>query len=202
MHDYQPFSVIGFHSCDKEVGLRVLNGHDELLPSQNAWDWLGEGIYFWEQNPLRALEYATESANRNQFNKKPINTPFVLGAIIDLGNCLNLVESSSLKILSASYEELKKLHEVAGKKMPVNKRNNRELDCAVIQYLHQSNIQKKRTEYDTVRCAFPEGEQAYPDSHISSRLHIQVCVRNPACIKGFFLPRPVDKFNPMLQIHE
>ena len=98
MHDYQPFSVIGFHSCDREVGLRVLNGHDELLPSQNAWDWLGSGIYFWEQNPLRALEYAVESAERKQFNKKPISTPFVLGAIIDLGNCLDLVESSSLAI--------------------------------------------------------------------------------------------------------
>jgi len=97
MHDYQPFSVIGFHSCDKDVGLRVLNGHDELLPSQNSWDWLGEGIYFWEQNPLRALEYAIENAERRQFNKTPISAPFVLGAIIDLGNCLNLVESGSLK---------------------------------------------------------------------------------------------------------
>lgn len=23
---YQPFQTIGFHSCDKEVGLKVLNG--------------------------------------------------------------------------------------------------------------------------------------------------------------------------------
>src|ERR1700722_19160019 len=112
MHDYQPFSVIGFHSCDKEVGLRVLNGHDELLPSQNAWDWLGSGIYFWEQNPLRALEYAVESAERKQFNKKPISTPFVLGAIIDLGNCLDLVESSSLAILTKSYGALKTIKDL------------------------------------------------------------------------------------------
>lgn len=106
MHDYQPFTVIGFHSCDKEVGLKVLNGEDELLPSQNAWDWLGEGVYFWEQNPLRALEYAESSAKRTQFNKVPIKTPFVLGAIIDLGNCLNLVESGSLEILSQAYKGL------------------------------------------------------------------------------------------------
>jgi len=59
---HQPFTVIGFHSCDKEVGIKVLNGNDELLPSKNSWDWLGEGIYFWEQNPIRALEYAEESA--------------------------------------------------------------------------------------------------------------------------------------------
>jgi len=197
MHDYQPFSVIGFHSCDKEVGLRVLNGQDELLPSQNAWDWLGSGIYFWEQDPLRAMEYATESAQRKQFNKKPINTPFVLGAIIDLGNCLNLTESSSLKILTTSYDALKGMKLALGEPMPVNKKNNRALDCAVIEYMHEIRQQKK--EYDTVRCAFPEGEQAYPDSFISSRLHIQLCVRNPACIKGFFLPRPLEKFNASLK---
>lgn len=200
MHDYQPFSIIGFHSCDKQVGLRVLNGEDELLPSKNSWDWLGGGIYFWEQNPFRALEYATECAQRKQFNKIPIKTPFVIGAIIDLGNCLNLVESSSLKILSSSYRDLKKTYEEGGKEMPVNKKNNRALDCDVIEHIHQYNLSSHEHPYDTVRCAFPEGEEAYPTSHISSRLHIQVCVRNTACIKGFFLPRPLGKFNPSFQL--
>jgi len=199
MHDYQPFTVIGFHSCDQEVGLRVLKGKDELLPSENSWDWLGSGIYFWEQNPLRELEYAEESAQRKQFNKKPVNTPFVLGAIIDLGNCLNLVESGSLKILSTAFESLRTIKNVSGEDMPGNKENNRALDCAVIEYLHHSNIQNDEPRYDTVRCAFPEGGQAYPGSFISSRLHIQVCVRNPDCIKGFFLPRPLAKFNRALR---
>ena len=199
MHDYQPFSVIGFHSCDKEVGLRVLNGNDELLPSENAWDWLGTGIYFWEQNPFRALEYAMESVQRKQFNKKPIKEPFVLGAVIELGNCLNLTESSSLQILGKAYSSLSELKKNLGEDMPVNKHNNRALDCAVIQYLHQLNERKNEPGYDTVRCAFPEGEQAYPDSYITSRLHIQVCVRNADCIKGFFLPRPLAKFNPSMK---
>jgi hypothetical protein len=93
MHDYQPFSIIWFYSCDREVGLKILNGMDDLKPSKNAWDWLGEGIYFWEQNPLRALQYAEDNAKGNQFNKIPIKTPFVLGAIIDLGNCPWIVQS-------------------------------------------------------------------------------------------------------------
>lgn len=200
MPDYQPFSIIGFHSCDRAVGLRVLNGHDELLPSQNKWDWLGGGIYFWEQDPYRALEYSMESAERKQFNKTPIDVPFVIGAIIDLRNCLDLVESSSLKTLTTAYEELKKLKEIAGEPMPTNKGHNRALDCAVIQYLHQANVRADRPGYDTVRCAFPEGGQAYPDAYITSRLHIQICVRNPDCIKGFFLPRPLAQFNPNLNI--
>lgn len=195
---HSPFNIVGFHSCDKEVGIRVLNGQDELTTSQNSWDWLGEGIYFWEQDPVRALSYAVESSQSKQFNKIPIKTPFVLGAIINLGNCLNLVESESLQILTAAYRGLKKVMEEAGEKMPVNKATNRALDCKVIQYIHQSNRQEGIKPYDTIRCAFPEGDEAYPGSAITSRLHIQVCVLNKKCIQGFFLPQPLKKFNPNL----
>jgi hypothetical protein len=198
MHDYQPFSTIGFHSCDREVGLRVLLNEDGLIPSTNSWDWLGGGVYFWEQDPLRALEYATECAERKQFNKIPITTPFVLGAMIDLGNCLNLVESSSLKLLSNSYKYLKKASEEGGKGrvIPINYKNNRALDCRVIEFIHSEKLASEEPSYDTIRCAFPEGEEAYPSSFISSRLHIQVCVRNLMCIRGFFLPRPLTIYNP------
>jgi hypothetical protein len=27
---HQPFEVIGFHSCDKEVGIKVLNGNEMI----------------------------------------------------------------------------------------------------------------------------------------------------------------------------
>jgi hypothetical protein len=42
--------------------------------------------------------------------------------------------------------------------------------------------------YDTLRGAFMEGEPIYPDAGFHSKNHIQICVRNSACIKGFFLP--------------
>ncbi|HEV8083655.1 MAG TPA: hypothetical protein VGP55_10655 [Chitinophagaceae bacterium] len=195
---HSPFNVTGFHSCDKKVGLKVLNGQEELIASQNSWDWLGEGIYFWEQDPVRALSYAIESSQRKQFNRIPIKIPFVVGAIINLGNCLNLVESESLQILTVAYRGLKKVMEEAGQKMPLNKENNRALDCKVIQYIHQSNKQEGIKPYDTIRCAFPEGDEAYPGASITSRLHIQICVLNKECIQGFFLPLPHKKFNPNL----
>ncbi|MDQ6757932.1 MAG: hypothetical protein M3004_13470 [Bacteroidota bacterium] len=199
MSIHSPLTVIGFHSCDREVGLKVLNGQDDLLASQNSWDWLGEGIYFWEQDPVRALSYATESSQNKQFNKVPIKTPFVLGAIIQLGNCLNLVESESLKILAEAYEGLKILMEEAGQKLPANKGNNRALDCQVIQYINQTNKEQGLKLYDTIRCAFPEGGEAYPGAAITSRLHIQICVLNKECIGGYFLPMPHEKFNPNLR---
>jgi hypothetical protein len=47
------------------------------------------------------------------------------------------------------------------------------LDCHVIESIHEYNLFSHEHPYDTVRCAFPEGEEAYPTSHISHRLHIR-----------------------------
>lgn len=30
-----------------------------LEPSDNPWDWLGKGIYFWEADPIRGYEWAS-----------------------------------------------------------------------------------------------------------------------------------------------
>ena len=195
---HQPFQITGFHSCDKETGIRVLSGQDQLIPSNNTWDWLGGGVYFWEQNPVRALEYAIESAKGKQKNKIPIKTPLVIGAIIELGNCLNLIEPASIAIVKEAYNALEKVAKQSNEKMPVNRGANRALDCAVIQYMHESNKTEGTAAYDTIRCAFQEGGAVYKDSNFFERLHIEICVLNTNLIKGYFLPRPIHEFNPYL----
>ncbi len=67
------------------------------------------------------MDYAKEVAEGSQFNKGKIKTPFVLGAIIQLGNCLNLVESESLEILEAAYSGLEKMHIETNTPLPTNK---------------------------------------------------------------------------------
>ncbi|GGB10873.1 hypothetical protein [Puia dinghuensis] len=199
MSNHQPFQVTGYHSCDRDVvGLNVLNGRDHLKPSKNSWDWLGSGIYFWEQNPERALEYAVQSAEGSQFNKIRIKTPFVLGTTIHLGNCLNLMEPESLSILEEAYNGLVQMHRELGKKMPENDGPKRLLDCAVLKYVHQSRRDQGKSPYDTIRSAFQEGREIYPTAPFTSQLHIQICVINPEMIQGFFLPRPIEKYNPYL----
>jgi hypothetical protein len=86
--------------------------------------------------------------------------------------------------------------------MPVNKGNNHALDCAVIRFINQSNNDSGKLPYDWVRCAFSGDAEAYPGTQIRTRLHMQICVLNPACIKGYFLPRPVFDFNPFLKASE
>jgi len=195
---HRPTEVTGFHSCDRAVGLKVVLGDTELRPSSNPWDWLGSGVYFWEDNPVRALEYAVESSEGRQFNKIPIRSPLIIGAIIELGNCLNLVEQKSLAILANAYTALRETVANAGNRMPINKGNNRMLDCTVITYVHTARREEGKRPYDTVRSSFAEGEEVYPGASFSSRSHIQVCVINTNMIKAYFLPRPNAVYNPYL----
>ncbi|MEJ0106424.1 MAG: hypothetical protein WDO19_29485 [Bacteroidota bacterium] len=196
MARHQPFQIIGYHSCDKDIGLKILNGQTELIPSNNDWDWLGGGVYFWEQDPKHALDYAIDVANGDQHNSGKIVTPFIIGAIIELGNCLNLVESQSLSIIKEAHIGLVKLYGELGKKLPTNRDAIRKLDCSVIRYIHQSRKEAGEQMYDTIRSAFDEGEKVYEGASFTSRHHIQVCVINETLIRGYFLPRPLEEFNP------
>jgi hypothetical protein len=64
------------------------------------------------------------------------------------------------------------------------------LDCAVIEYLHKSFEESEDpVRFDSVRGAFYEGDVAYAGTDIRRKNHIQICLRNMNCIKGFFLPR-------------
>jgi len=77
--------TIGYHGCPLDVGMRAVLRQEGLQPQNKAYHWLGDGIYFWENDPHRALEWAQEKASRNE-----VKDPFVIGAIIDLGRCLDI----------------------------------------------------------------------------------------------------------------
>jgi hypothetical protein len=199
MSYHQPYQITGFHGCDKSIGLKVLNGEENLKLSTNKWDWLADGIYFWEQNPYRALDYAIDCANGAQVHKGKIKTPFVIGANIALGNCLNLVEPRAVEAVEKAYADLKLVYENLGQELPKNNNNVRLLDCAVIRMLHYSNNKLGNQKYDTVRCAFNEGDEIFPGSNFTKKGHIEVSVLNANNIMGYYLPRPIDTFNPYLK---
>lgn len=205
MYSTLPHFVLGFHGCDKTVADEIIS-HDykHLERSTNQYDWLGHGIYFWENNPARALEYATFLKNhpeRSSKGKKTIKTPAVIGAIIDLRYCLNLLEAHSLDVVKQSYKILRDIYKSSGLELPQNlgTKGNKELllrnlDCAVIEEVHTFNKQGDKPAYDTVRGMFIEGEPIYKGAGIYDKSHIQICVRNQNCIKGYFHPRRIEDF--------
>jgi hypothetical protein len=183
--------VLGFHGCDRAVGNKILhsNGILHIEKSSNDYDWLGNGIYFWENNPERALKFAQDAVTNKRLTKGYIKEPFVIGAIIDLGHCLNLLDSLFLIELKKTYELMK----ISGAELPVNEYRDdsgyfrkRNLDCAVIETLHSLKKKKNERPFDSVRGVFVEGQELYPSAGFREKNHIQLCIRNSNCIKGYF----------------
>jgi len=62
------------------------------MPSSNDYDWLGDGIYFWEHNAQRAYDFAVMMSDQPHPSGQKIKKPAVVGAVINLGHCLNLLD--------------------------------------------------------------------------------------------------------------
>jgi hypothetical protein len=191
-----PSFVLGFHGCDRVVGEAILSGKIDLNPSQNDYDWLGSGAYFWENNPERALDFARMLAGMKRRSVSNIREPFVLGAVLDLGHCLNLLDHRALVVLREQYDELAKFFHEAGLELPTNSplRSGedlilRRLDRAVIESLHLRREKLSLPPYDSVRGVFLEGPELYPNAGFRAKNHIQICIRNPRCVLGYFRPR-------------
>lgn len=161
-------------------------------PSTKPYDWLGTGSYFWEWDIRRAYDWAVEHRQ---------GAPCVVGAVIELGPCLDLTTQSGIQAVRMAYDSYKSLQTKIGKPMPVNRdamnrppgnRAIRLLDRAVIDHLHSifRNVSLRRIgaarKYDTVRALFPEGEPLYPDAGFWDKTHVQIAVRNAEQIRGVF----------------
>lgn len=160
-------------------------------------------MYFWEHNSLRALEFAREVAHRPRHSGQKIKSPAVVGAVVDLGLCLNLLDSRFIELVDLAYEELVQSSVSAGTDLPKNTGGfdllSRRLDCAVLRMLHQMRFEASKQPFDTVRSAFIEGDAVYPNAGFFRKTHIQLCVRNRACIKGYF--RPLNRFGKLPSFH-
>lgn len=65
---------------------------------------------------------------------------------------------------------------------------NRKLDCAVFETVHDFRRQRSLPPFDTVAAYFVEGEELYAGAAVRALDHVQICVRNPRQILGYFLP--------------
>lgn len=185
-------TVIGYHGTDAATANRLLAGA-AFAPSANDYDWLGEGVYFWEYAPDRAWRFAVEMlARRRASGRRTRARPAVVGAVIQLGSCFDLLDTRFTSELPESFRAWQGLMSSLGKTPLRNTGLDRDLklrrlDCAVLDF-HFLMRERRGTRYDTVRGAFVEGEPAFPGSMIHRLTHVQVAVRNPVCILGVFRP--------------
>ena len=137
LYDFLSGSILGFHGTKDEIAEKVLACNTVLRKSANNHDWLGYGVYFWESSPSRAYQFALETFARHE---PPYTGDVgVVGAIIDPGKCLYLLEASAITQVKQAYGVLAARFAEVG--MPRNEGGDdllkRYLDCAVIQALHE-----------------------------------------------------------------
>jgi hypothetical protein len=170
-----PERVVAYHGCHIDTAHRVLQTLT-FLPSINKYDWLGDGIYFWEYAPHRAWEWAQAKFG---------DDGAVLKADIMLGHCLNLLDTAYFEGLQAAFEEVAERYRQAGRKLPSNRADKRHfLDRAIINEFCVVWQQSGGKPFQTVRGCFPEGEPVYQGSKILRETHVQIAVRDIACILG------------------
>jgi len=189
--------VLGYHGCDLETAQTLLGG-SPFQASTRDYDWLGAGIYFWENDAIRAYRWATE-------HRRNFTHPSIVGAVIELGNCLDRTTQSGIEAVKVAYRQFVGMVGLIGDPIPENVDSGREpngdrvvrrLDCAVMNCLFetQQTVQDLDPEsqpymtqpYSTVRALFPEGSELYPGAGFRDKTHIQICVREPETILGVF----------------
>jgi hypothetical protein len=214
MYDTRPNLIIGFHGCDKYAAEALINDPNTIKISDEPHDWLGHGMYFWENNQERARQWAVERQLRK---KQPVADAAVIGAVLQLGYCCDLTDSRFIGLLKEHYKAMEDFYSKSRTPLPVNRdlptdphKNKllRVLDCTVIEFMHNYFAEQYAKDikaqgfsdlkiFDSTRGVFTEGGPIYSGAEIFEKTHIQICIRNSNCIKGFFLPRKEIEFLPV-----
>lgn len=136
--------------------------------SQNPYDWLGDGVYFFQDAPQRAWEWAVEHHG---------NAAAVIGATIHLVDCVDLLDLSWHPVISDAYNSYLSNLKESERALPEQIGGAHRLDREVLNYTI-GVLSEHGLKIACVRAAFAEGQPVYPDSAIFDRSHVQIAVRD------------------------
>jgi len=193
-----PRRIVGYHGCSHEFAEGIVSGR--IPPtrwdySENEYDWLGRGVYFWEDAPGRAWQWAEQRHRQNSA---------VVAVELTLGTCVDLGDTEFVPLLRMSYEDIIETYQSSEPPIPLPEneplpRGNRpvdedlklrKLDRLVVDHLVKL-LQERNVSVQTVRAPFEEGSSAFPGGKIRTQSHVQISVLDRSCIgrKIWRIPR-------------
>lgn len=194
-------TVIAYHGCDVTVRDDLVTGRlHRLTHSNNDYDWLGPGAYFFEGDAARALFFAHASHNHpeKKYTARPIASPSVVGSMLKVTNWLDMTTQAGLGEFKENDQAMLAGLETDQSAMPQNRPASgddvdilyRALDNAVFNWVHRTRAQMSppRVPYQAVRAAFHQGPEIAPRSGFHERTHIQIALRDDGCVFAWFLP--------------
>lgn len=162
--------AIGYHGTSDAAARRILSSGFEI--SRNDYDWLGDGAYFFQDAPHRALEWARERHG---------DDAAVVGVEIDLRDCVDLIDVKWHDVVRESYTDLVTRLQASAQSLPRQTLGAHRLDRAVINRM-AAVLQSRGVVVRVVRAAFMEGDPLFPGSALWTQSHVQIAVRDPAAI--------------------
>jgi len=164
-------TVVAFHGTNRATADRLVDG-EPFGPSTNDDDWLGHGIYLWEYAPQQAWWWA---------KRRYGDQAAVVGALVRLGRCVDLLDPSNAELLLAAHADLDRSLRNNKQRLPRNANNHKYLDCAVFNWLYL-NLDEAGRRAESCRAAFVPSlpvKRLWDRSGIFRGAHIQLCVREP-----------------------
>jgi hypothetical protein len=170
--------VTGYHGTTQQRAEQILSHGFRL--STNPWEWLGDGVYFWQDAPTRAVVWSEEWSKRSLAGTGDLA---VLRCTLRLEDCLDLLDvkfSDVIRELSGDFLQLLQSKPNVPKLVNYRtgaKRGRHELDAAFFNYL-VAYLAEKNFAVRCLRAAISEGEPILPGSPICYRSHVQICIRD------------------------
>jgi hypothetical protein len=165
--------IYGYHGTTTTKARNILT--QGFRASDNDYDWLGTGIYFFQDAPMRAKQWATQQYPEN---------PAVIRALIRLDNRIDLFDIAWQPVLKNLYNSFVEQYRRTNRPLPTQNSDRSKahrLDCAFFNFASEV-IFSRGQSVESIRSAFMEGDRLFPDSAIFDLAHVQIAIRNPTLI--------------------
>jgi hypothetical protein len=181
--------IRGYHGTSARQAAVILR--DGFVASDNDYDCLGNGVYFFEDGLVQARAWARRAHP---------SEPAVVQADIRLDDCMDLKDGLAWgPLLAQAHHEVLRVSREQGLPLPRQTSATRRLDRVVIEFMVVI-LAREGIRIRVARGVFAEGAPAFPGSYLSEGSHVQVAMRDtdlisnvkvvPAGVLGHALPPP------------
>lgn len=181
-----------YHGTTKELADKILVERRFKI-SRNPYDWLGAGVYFYQDAPIKALAWADRFSVKSE---KRGTVPVVLEVDLDLGSVFDLFLPESHQILKEAYELTGVRGSGRGQLRPVLRNHKGErfrlfssVPVSSTEFLGNNYVDAMTirralsliadAEGSTPKCVrqfFWEGQELYAGSYFFDHSNIQLCI--------------------------
>jgi hypothetical protein len=147
----EPLRAIGYHGTSTAVAQTVLR--DGFKISCNVYDWLGDRVYFFQDAPNRAREWAAQRYG---------DDGVVIRATIRLDDCLDLLDIKANDLLVETYNAYVELARQAGAPLPRQTAGAHRLDRVIVNLAVEFAAARYGMTIRAVRGVFGDGLPVFP----------------------------------------